>query len=168
MASSDVISCNVDFTSTQGDIKAKTFEGVRASRLWCVRDFKEHLKLTKGITGRILMNKKELNINKMLKELGIGTGTVLVMKSYTKVKDFNHSIGLKCLDGTVIIVQVHEGTTIKGLKHIILNEVGMPVEEQVLEHGGTQIMQDKKLVVDICSSYKKIPIVLKSRKFNLC
>ena len=101
-----------------------------------------------------------------LKELGIVTGTILEMKSYTQAKEYTHSIPVKRPNGAMMNVQVHSGTTTGGLKHIIQDKIGMLVEEQVLEYDGLQIMQDKKLVVEICVHKKHI--VLKSRKFNRC
>lgn len=166
MASSDMISVIIDFTNTQNGTKKQPFKGVRIPQTCCIRDLKDHLKLSKGITGRILMNKKELSItNSMtLKELGIVTGTVLDMKSYTPAKQYTHSIQVKRMNGAMMNVQVHSGTTTGGLKHILQDETGLPVEDQVLECDGLQIMQDKKRVVEICVNKKHI--VLKSRKFN--
>ena len=166
MASGDLISVDIDFTSSQGGIKKQTFKKVRILQSSSIRDLKDHLKLSKGITGKVLMNKKELNNSMTLKELGIVTGTVLEMKSYTQAKEYTHSIPVKCTDGTVISVQVHSGTTTGGLKHIIQDQIGIPFEEQVLEYDGLQIMQDKKRVVESC--VRKKHIVLKSRKFNWC
>ena len=165
MASGDMISVDIDFTSFQGGIKRQTFKGIRIPQSSCIRDLKDHLKLSKGITGKVLMNKKELSNNMTLKELGIVTGIVLEMKSYTPAKPYTHSIPVKRVNGTVISVQVHSGTTTGGLKHIIQDKIGMPVEEQVLEYDD-MIVQDKKRVVEICVHKKHI--ALKSRKFNWC
>ena len=71
---------------------------------------------------------------------------------------------MKHINDIVINVQVHEGTTTAGLKHIIQDETGIPVEDQILEYDGIQIIEDKKRVVEICIHKKHI--VLKSRKFN--
>ena len=164
MASGDMISVDIDFTSTQGEIKKETFKGVSIRQSNSIRDLKDHLKLSRGITGRILMNDRELSNSKTLKELGIVTGTVLEMKSFTPAKQYTHSILVKRVNGTVISLQVHSGTTTGGLKHILQDKIGMPVEDQVLEYDGLQIVQDKKRVVEICVHKKYI--VLKSRKFN--
>ena len=119
MASGDMISVDIDFTTLgiQGEIKKETFKGVRIRQSCCIRDLKDHLKLSKDIKGRILMNKKGLNINKTLKELGIVIGTVLDMKSYTPAKQYIHSIPVKHPNGKVMNVQVHNCTTTGGLKH---------------------------------------------------
>ena len=165
MASGDMISVDIDFTSFQGGIKEQTFKGVRIPQSCCIRDLKDHLKLSKGITGRISVNEKELSNNKTLNVLGIVSGTVLDMKSFTPAKQYTHSILVKRVNGTVISVQVHSGTTTGGLKHILQDKIGMPVEEQVLEYDDGMIVQDKKRVVEICVHKKQI--VLKSRKFTL-
>ena len=165
MASGDMISVDIDFTSTQGRTRKQTYQGVKIPRSSSIRELRDHLKHSKGITGRILMNKRELSNNRTLKELGIVRDTVLEMKSYTQVKEFPHSIPLQHPTGT-INVYVHEITTTGGLKHIIQDEIGMPVEEQVLEYDGKQIMQDKRLVVEICV-HKKTPMIVKPSKFKL-
>ena len=143
MASGDMISVDIDFTSFQGGIKKQTFKGVKIQESCCIRDLKDHLKLSRGITGKILMNERELSNSMTLKELEIVTGTVLEMKSFTPAKQYTHSILVKRMNGTVISVQVHSGTTTGGLKHILQDKIGMPVEEQVLEFDG-MIVQDKK------------------------
>ena len=166
MASGDIISVDIDFTSSQGGIKKQTFKKVRIPQSSSIRDLKDHLKLSKGIKGKVLMNKKELHNSMTLKELGIVAGTILEVKSCTQAKEYTHSIPVKRFNGAMMNVQVHSGTTTGGLKHIIQDRIGMLVEEQVLEHDGLPIMQDKKLVVGICVHNKHI--VLKSRKFNQC
>ena len=163
MASGDMISVDIDFTSTQGEIKKETFKGVRIRQSSSIRDLKDHLKLSRGITGKILMNERELSNSTTLKELGIVTGTVLEMKSFTPAKQYNHSIPVKRPNGAMMNVQVHSGTTTGGLKHIIQDKIGMPVEDQVLEYDD-MIVQDKKRVVEMCVHKKYI--VLKTRKFN--
>ena len=110
------------------------------------------------------MNNKELS-NAMTLEGD--TDIVLEMESYTPATDFTYPILVKPPTGPVINVQVHEGTIVLGLKHIIQDEMAVPFEEQVLEYKGAQIMQDKKRVVEICV-YKKTPIILKLSKFNFC
>ena len=166
MASGDLISVDIDFTSFQGGIKKQTFKKVRIPQSSSIRDLKDHLKLSKGIKGMVLMNKEELSNSMTLKDLGIVNGTVLEMKSYRQAKEYAHSIPVKCLNGAMMNVQVHSGTTTEELKHIIQNKIGMLVEEQVLEYDSLPIMQDKKLVVGMCVHKKHI--VLKSRKFNQC
>ena len=109
------------------------------------------------------MNKKELSINMTLKELGIVTGTVLDMESFTPAKRYTHSIPVKHPNDKVMNVQVHSGTTTGGLKHMLQDKVGVPVEDQVLEID-SMIVKDHKLVTEMCVR-KKI-IVLKTRKFN--
>ena len=165
MASGGMISVDIDFTSFQGGIKKQTFKGVKIPESSSIRDLKDHLKPSRGITGKILMNEKELSNSTTLKELGIVTGTVLEMESFTPAKQYKHSIQVKRMNGTSINVQVHSGTTTGELKHILQAKIGMPVEQQVLEYDG-MIVQDKKRVVEICV-YKK-HIVLKTRKFNSC
>ena len=140
MASGDMISVDIDFTSFQGGIKEQTFKGVRIPQSSCIRDLKDHLKLSKGITGRISVNEKELSNNKTLNMLRIVSGTVLDMKSFTPAKQYTHSILVKRVNGTVISVQVHSGTTTGGLKHILQDKIGMPVEEQVLEYDDGMIV----------------------------
>ena len=167
MASGDMISVDIDFTTLgiQGEIKKETFKGVRIRQSCCIRDLEDHLKLSRGITGKILMNERQLSNSMTLKELGIVTGTVLEMKSFTPAKQYTHSILVKRPNGAMMNVQVHSGTTTGGLKHILQDKIGMPVEQQVLEYDD-MIVQDKKRVVELFGHKKNPIIVLKTRKFN--
>ena len=166
MASGGMISVDIDFTSFQGGIMKQNsyFKGVKIPESSSIRDLKEHLKISKGITGKILMNERELSNSMTLKELEIVTGTVLEMKSFTPAKQYTHSIQVKRPNGAVMNVLVYSGTTTGGLKHILQDKIGMPVEEQVLEYDDGMIVQDKKRVVEICVHKKHI--VLKTRTFN--
>jgi len=129
-------------------------------------DFLNHLKASKGVTGR-LVTERELSKGMTLAEAGIRPGAVLEMESYTPAKRFDHKIPVKLPNGTEINVQVHNKSTIGDLKHKIQDEIGMLVEEQSLEYNGRRLNQHK-VAVDICG-HKKTPPILKwvPSEFNL-
>lgn len=123
-----------------------------------IEDLMRHLKASKGITGRLIME-RELSKRMTLAEAGIHPGTVIEIESYNPAKRFSHNIPLKLPNGIVIFIQVHSSSTIGDLKHKIQDEIGMPAEDQTLEYSGRRLKQDK-LSVDICG-HKKTPLVVK-------
>lgn len=118
----------------------------------------EHLKASKGITGKLNIDKKLRDTIK-LPEAGITADKILEMESWVTPKRSTHNIPVKLPDGELINVQVHNCTTIKELSHKLQDETGMAVEEQFLEYNGKPVQQDK-LPVEICG-HRKMPIVLK-------
>ena len=147
----------IKFTSI-GVKKKMTFK-TKARESSSIGDLLHHLKASKGITGKLI--DKMLHSRMTLAEAGVITNTVLEMESFRPAKRFTHNIAVKLPhpDGTVINVQVHQTTTIRELKHKIQDEIGMPVEEQLLEYCGRRVKQEK-LTVEICG-HKKTPFVLK-------
>jgi len=129
-------------------------------------DFLNHLKASKGVTGRLVME-TEPNKRMTLAEVGIPPGAVLKVESYTPPRRFDHKVSVKLPDGTVIDVQVNNKSTIGDLKHKIQDEIGMLVEEQSLEYNGRYLNEDK-VAVEICG-LEKTPLILKwvPSEFNL-
>ena len=162
----DMLAFIINFTSI-GIKKKMTFKTM-ARESTCIEDLMHHLKASNGITGKLV--DKRLSSKLTLSEAGIVTNTVLEMESFTPAKRFTYNIAVKLPDGVVINVHVHSGTTIAELKHKIQDEIGMPVEEQVLEYSGRPVKHER-LTVEICG-HKKTPFVLKWQpckfKLNVC
>ena len=156
-----MITVFINFTAV--GIKKKLTFKVQVQQSSCIRNFMRHLKASKGITGKIVG--RELSESTTLAEAGIVTMTVLGMEGFTTPKRFIQKVAVKLPDGRVIDVHVHSGTTIGDLKHKIQDEIGTPVEEQVLRYHDRQIKQDE-LSIEICG-HKKTPFVLKWHRRKL-
>lgn len=156
----DTASLTINFASV--GIKKKTKFFIRVRLTDCIEDLMIHLKVSKGITGKLAHrgeSLQKLNPKMTLAEAGIIPNAILEMESYKAAKRFTHNIPVKLPNSNVINVQVHSGTTIGDLKHKIQDEIGMPVEEQLLEYSG-KILHHDKLSVEICG-HKRIPFELK-------
>lgn len=152
----DTVCLTINFASV--GIKKKSRFIVRVQLTDSYGDTLNHLKASKGVTGRLVME-REPSKRMTLAEAGILPGAVLEMESFTPAKRFSHNIPVKLPNGTEINVQVHSSSTIGDLKHKIQDEIGMLVEEQSLEYNGRRLNQDK-VSVEICG-HKKTPLILK-------
>ena len=122
-----------------------------------VGDLKYHLKASQGIVGNFVG--RRLSDTMPLTEAGITGNTILHMESFTQPKRFTHNIPVKLPNGKETNVRVHNGTTIRDLKHKIMDEISIPVEELIMEHSGRPVRHDK-LSVEICT-HNRTPIVVK-------
>ena len=145
--------------------KFATFR-VRIRQSSCIRDLKDHLKASRGIIGKLKKGNKELSDGMTLAEAGITSGMVFRMESHTPAKQFDYNISVKSPNGAVINIQVNHRTMIEDLKHKIQDEIGMPVEQQILEYNGRSVNQSRAPVLEICG-YKKTPIVVKWKPCKL-
>jgi len=153
----DTASLTINFATV--GIKKKSRFTVRVQLTDCYEDFMNHLKASKGVTGRLVME-REPSKKMTLAEVGIPPGAVLKVESFKAARRFDHKVPVKLPNGTVINVPVHSSSTISDLKHMIQDEIGMPVEQQSLEHNDKHVNQDKKIVVEIVG-HKTTPLILK-------
>ena len=122
-----------------------------------IGDLKHHLKATQDIVGNFVG--RRLSDTMPLTEAGITANTTLHMESFRKPKCFTHNIRVKLPNGKETNVRVHNRTTIQDLKHKIQDEISIPFEELIIEHGGRPVRQDK-LSVEICT-HNRTPIIVK-------
>ena len=135
---------------------------VRVRQSSCIGDFKYHLKASKDITvmqKKLFYAGKWLNDKMTLVEAGITENTIVEMESFRPPRRFTNNIAVKLPDGEVVNVRVHRSTTIEELKHKIQDEIGMPIEEQILELSGRRV-EENKAVTEI---YEETPIVVKCK-----
>lgn len=161
----DTAYLTINFTSV--GIKKKTKYLIRVRLTDSIEELMNHLKCSKCITGKLAHSGKclqKLNPKMTLAEAGILPNAILEMESFTAAKRFTHNILVKLPNSNVINVQVYSGTTIGHLKHKIQDEIGMPVEEQLLEYSGKTFAHDKR-VVEIFG-YKRIPFELLPSKYK--
>ena len=143
-------------------MKKKSTFWLRVSESSNIRDLMDHLKASKGISGKLIG--KRLSYRMTLAEAGIVADSTVMMESFTPPKRFTRAtqVKVKLPSGEVISVQIHKGTTIAELKHKIQDVIGIPAEKQVLEYASRPVRLVNKLVTDMYT-HMKTPFVLKSR-----
>ena len=145
---------------------------VAVNRNISIAGFMEHLKASRSITGKLLLNGKELkedNRDATLHSYGITNGTQLSVRSFKHVKKPCHPIRVNVIDEELqeplpVIIMVLPSTKFIEMAHVVQDECGMPVEEQVWYRTGKMLKMSRyknSLAVDHYDHMAKEPLVVK-------
>lgn len=146
----DIILVNIYFQS-HGINKPERYKA-RDSPNTTIEIFKIHLKKSKGIMGKLSLEKNgpELDPHSSLKENGIRDGSQLFLKSFTPRRKFiSHRIQVQISNANMdpIKLNVSSQAHIYDLAHMLQDECGMPVDEQAWFKGDILLKNKNSLAV---------------------
>lgn len=119
-----------------------------------VETFKEHLKNSLDITGRLTTkNGEHLDslLQRSLKEVGILPNSTVVMTSFkSNIRlQHSHTITVHLKNYSDFKFKVRSATDVDELRHIVQDKLGMPIGEQVyMQHG--KVLRRGIKVVSLC------------------
>ena len=130
-----------------------------------LKKYKEHLKSSKSITGKIKFNNEDISDKDRLtlRKLEIRDACELFVLSYNFRRKPTHFINIRATDAEknclwTDAVKVFTNTSFADLSHIIQDEIGMLAEEQTWYKGGKRISTLRFLVVDYYDKRSKDPL----------
>lgn len=127
-----------------------------------IKNFMEHLKLSNCIIGQLSLqqNGPKLESDTTLEENGIRNGSELYLKSFARKKkpkpELTYKIEVKICDAATdsIKFDVSSKAQIKDLAHMVQDECGMPVDEQVWLRGDKPLENKNAIAVAVANQLK--------------
>ena len=125
-----------------------------------LRTFRQHILASKSIAGILSLRGRDIVDDKTFNDYGIVNGSQLSLRSYNPRKKNTQPIRIQVVDqqSYIITIMVAVRTTLSDLRHMVQDECGMPVEEQIWSKRGRSIDMNKRIYAVEYYNIQKHPL----------